>query len=81
MVVASDVEQPLQANAAHSSNERQAAPASADERIVVPDALRGFALLGILLANIIGWSAWGGRWTSKRGSHLPVVLGLSGLSS
>ena len=29
------------------------------ERIELLDALRGFALLGILLANILYWSGWG----------------------
>jgi uncharacterized protein len=35
------------------------APATGDERLDVVDALRGFALLGILLANILYWSGWG----------------------
>lgn len=33
--------------------------ATAAERIVALDALRGFALMGILLANILYWSGWG----------------------
>lgn len=33
--------------------------ATAAERIDALDALRGFALLGILLANILYWSGWG----------------------
>lgn len=33
--------------------------ATAAERIETLDALRGFALLGILLANILYWSGWG----------------------
>lgn len=37
---------------------RAAAPASAGERFVVLDALRGFALLGIALVNYMGFSAW-----------------------
>lgn len=35
-----------------------AIPATAVERFQVLDALRGFALFGILLANILGWSGW-----------------------
>jgi uncharacterized protein len=35
------------------------APASGDERLAVVDALRGFALFGILLANVLYWSGWG----------------------
>jgi uncharacterized protein len=35
------------------------APASGEERLDVVDALRGFALFGILLANILYWSGWG----------------------
>lgn len=35
------------------------AAATAAERIVALDALRGFALMGILLANILYWSGWG----------------------
>lgn len=37
----------------------QAAAVLAAERIEALDALRGFALLGILLANILYWSGWG----------------------
>ena len=33
-------------------------PATAAERVLVLDALRGFALFGILLANILAWSGW-----------------------
>ncbi|MDF7774125.1 DUF418 domain-containing protein [Sphingomonas sp. AOB5] len=36
----------------------EAAPAAAGERVVLLDALRGFALFGILLANIGYWSGW-----------------------
>lgn len=36
----------------------RAVPAPAAERVEVLDALRGFALFGILLANILGWSGW-----------------------
>ena len=35
-----------------------AAAAETKERIEILDALRGFALLGILLANILYWSGW-----------------------
>ena len=35
------------------------APTAKSERYEVLDGLRGFALFGILLANILGWSAWG----------------------
>ena len=35
------------------------APASGEERLDVVDALRGFALFGILLANVLYWSGWG----------------------
>ena len=34
-------------------------PIAASERYEVLDGLRGIALFGILLANILGWSAWG----------------------
>ena len=34
------------------------APAAGEERLDVVDALRGFALFGILLANILYWSGW-----------------------
>ena len=34
-------------------------PVTCDERLGVVDALRGFALFGILLANILYWSGWG----------------------
>ncbi len=37
----------------------QGTPVADDERLVVVDALRGFALFGILLANILYWSGWG----------------------
>lgn len=33
--------------------------ASSEERLAVVDALRGFALFGILLANVLYWSGWG----------------------
>ena len=36
-----------------------AGPAAGADRIELLDALRGFALLGILLANILYWSGWG----------------------
>lgn len=35
-----------------------AAPAPPLDRLSVLDALRGFALLGILLANALGWAGW-----------------------
>jgi uncharacterized protein len=35
-----------------------AVPATSAERVQVLDALRGFALFGILLANILAWSGW-----------------------
>lgn len=34
-------------------------PASGEDRLAVVDALRGFALFGILLANVLYWSGWG----------------------
>ena len=34
-------------------------PVSTAERLDIVDALRGFALFGILLANILYWSGWG----------------------
>lgn len=37
----------------------QGAPVSAADRLRVLDALRGFALLGILFANVLYWSGWG----------------------
>ena len=37
------------------------------DRIQVLDALRGFALLGVLFANIRDWSAW--DWLSDRDKH------------
>jgi uncharacterized protein len=37
----------------------QGMPAEGEERLAVVDALRGFALLGILLANVLYWSGWG----------------------
>lgn len=36
------------------------------ERIELLDALRGFALLGILLANILYWSGWGMMMEAQR---------------
>lgn len=36
------------------------------ERIELLDALRGFALLGILLANILYWSGWGAMTEEQR---------------
>lgn len=36
------------------------------ERIELLDALRGFALLGILLANILYWSGWGAMTEDQR---------------
>jgi uncharacterized protein len=38
--------------------EPSAAPVTAAERIDLLDGLRGFALFGILLANILYWSGW-----------------------
>ena len=38
---------------------REGGPVARDERLDVVDALRGFALFGILLANILYWSGWG----------------------
>lgn len=35
-----------------------ALPASANNRLDLLDALRGFALFGILLANVLTWSGW-----------------------
>ncbi|KFN43695.1 DUF418 domain-containing protein [Arenimonas oryziterrae] len=37
----------------------QGSPLAREERLDVVDALRGFALFGILLANILYWSGWG----------------------
>ena len=34
-------------------------PASGEDRLRVVDALRGFALFGVLLANVLYWSGWG----------------------
>ena len=34
------------------------APIAADERIALFDPLRGFALLGVFVANMHGFSAW-----------------------
>jgi uncharacterized protein len=36
----------------------ETAPAPASDRLDLLDALRGFALLGILLANVLVWSGW-----------------------
>ena len=36
------------------------------ERIELLDALRGFALFGILLANILYWSGWGAMTEEQR---------------
>ena len=35
-----------------------AAPVTSSERIGEMDVLRGFALLGVLIANIVWWTAW-----------------------
>ena len=37
----------------------QPSPARGEDRLAVVDALRGFALFGILLANVLYWSGWG----------------------
>ena len=37
----------------------QSTPVVGEDRLAVMDALRGFALFGILLANILYWSGWG----------------------
>ena len=37
----------------------RALPTAGEERLRVVDALRGFALFGILLANVLYWSGWG----------------------
>ncbi|HEU4774604.1 MAG TPA: DUF418 domain-containing protein [Lysobacter sp.] len=36
----------------------ETAPTPAADRLELLDALRGFALLGILLANVLAWSGW-----------------------
>lgn len=41
-------------------------PAPAEDRLAVVDALRGFALFGILLANILYWSGWGMATDAQR---------------
>ena len=43
-----------------------AAATSRAERIELLDALRGFALLGILFANILYWSGWGAMTEEQR---------------
>lgn len=43
-----------------------AAATAKAERIELLDALRGFALLGILLANILYWSGWSAMTTEQR---------------
>ena len=35
-----------------------AAPVTSSERIGEMDVLRGFALLGVLIANIVWWASW-----------------------
>lgn len=40
--------------------------APAEERLAVVDALRGFALFGILLANVLYWSGWGMATDAQR---------------
>lgn len=43
-----------------------AAATARAERIEILDALRGFALLGILLANMLYWSGWGAMTEEQR---------------
>jgi len=43
-----------------------ALPVSKQDRIQLLDVLRGFALLGILLDNIFGFSGWGFMTESQR---------------
>lgn len=45
----------------------------ADDRIELLDALRGFALLGILLANILYWSGWVLVTEAERGAMATPV--------
>lgn len=49
-------------------NTQQVLPVSLTERADILDVLRGFALLGVLLDNIIGFSGWGFMLQSTRES-------------
>jgi len=63
---------------------QQAMPVSLTDRADILDVLRGFAILGILLDNIVGFSGWGFMLQSTRESlntwPADGLLGLSELS-
>jgi uncharacterized protein len=65
-------------------NNQTALPVSLNERSDILDVLRGFALLGVLLDNIMGFTGWGFKTESMR-EALPTwpadgILGLSELT-
>jgi len=48
-------------------------PFSKQDRVQLLDLLRGFALFGILLDNIFGFTGWGFMTASQREGNVSVV--------
>ncbi len=56
-------------------------PTLQNERADILDILRGFALLGVMMDNLFGFSGWGYMTQSKRESlptwYADVIIGIS----